>query len=176
MDSDERLDATVARTGNRVVVTIEDTHQEKLGIARLEYDLVSSASPDSVETDTQDRRPCESSHSAGQLLRALKQNVDIWDALERRIHALRVKKAGLGSAFSGGEDAELRQAEEEAEERREETRRLLELAGSTLAREEVVQLEKVKDEINRLKAQRRRDGKSSTHDARPMRRPRVVSS
>ena len=155
MNFDEKLDAKVKRTGNRVVMTVEDAHREKMGIARLEYDLVSSAPPIKV------------SPPPGQLIRDLKETVEILGPLERRIHALKVKKATLGSAFPAGEDVELDEAREEAEELRRKIREELELAGSTLAGQEKLQLEEVKEEIFRLGAQKRSEGKSSFYEARP---------
>jgi len=59
-----------------------------------------------------------------ELKKTLKQKQELLKATERRIYALKVKKASFGSAFSAGEDAELRQAEEEAQELKDEIHRL----------------------------------------------------
>lgn len=167
MDSDEELDATVARTGDRVVVTIGDTHQEKLGIARLEYDLVTWESSGSTGAGTEKRQLRGKGYSLTQLIQDLKKAVEMLDAYERRIHVLKVKRASGGSAFPAGEAAELSLAEEEAEELRERIRCQLEIAGSSLAGKREMQLEKVNEEILRLEALRRSEWKSSADDDRP---------
>lgn len=59
-----------------------------------------------------------------ELKKSLKQKQELLEAIDRRIHALKVKKASFGSAFSAGEDAELRQAEEEAQDLKDEIHRL----------------------------------------------------
>ena len=59
-----------------------------------------------------------------ELKRMLKQKQELLGATERRIHALKVKKATFGVAFRAGEDVELRQAEDEACDLKEEIHRL----------------------------------------------------
>ena len=49
----------------------------------------------------------------------LRRQQELLDALDLRLHELRLKKAKLGSAFSAGEAAELREAEAEDSRLRE---------------------------------------------------------